>query len=55
MKISANKTLHLTAKSAAPIVALLLSAGERCRYTPEDLKVGAAVQNQNAGGVGKGR
>ena len=29
--IAANKALHLTDKSAAPIVALLLSASEFCR------------------------
>jgi len=30
-------------------------AGEFCRYTPEDVKVGTAVQNPNARDVGTGR
>ena len=30
-------------------------APELCRYTPEVLKVGTAVQNLDAGGVSKGR
>jgi len=28
-----NRALHLTAKSAAPVVAMLLAAGELNRYT----------------------
>jgi hypothetical protein len=56
-EISANNSVNLTAYSlaVATLPASQYAAGYAQRYTPEDLEVGTAVQNPNAGSVGKGR